>query len=228
MAIAVVGNAVVSSYNNTSSTATVATSPAFTPGAHSLMVAVCVCSAGSGTHTPSSVQTTSATNRYTFARATTAVYTNEISIWVADSGATPPNDTITTVFTNTITGASVAVFEITGADMTGTALQAIVTEASTTTSTSTTPSITYAAASNSDNRPLVAIFNNTGPATERSNWTELYDGGYSTPTTGVQVQIRLDAFETTGSSTITSGLWQCVGVEIKAPLTGSPVGFIPI
>jgi hypothetical protein len=132
------------------------------------------------------------------------------------------------VFTNTITGAQVAIFEITGADMTGTAAQAIVTEAVSTTSTSTTPSITYAAASASDNRPLFACFNNASAATERSNWTELYDGTYSTPATALQVQIRLDAFETTGSSTITSGLWQCVGVEIKAPLTGSPVGFIPI
>jgi hypothetical protein len=192
------------------------------------MIAVCQASATSGTHTPSLVQSTGVTNRYTFAKVTTAVYTNEISIWVADSGATPPNDTIQATFTNTITGAQVAVFEITGADMTGTAAQAIVTEATSTTSTSTTPSITYAAASASDNRPFFAQYNAAGGSTPRTSWTSLYDAGYATPTAWLGVQIRLGAFETTGSATISSGLWQCVGVEIKAPLTGSPVGFIPI
>lgn len=221
-----------SSLHSTTNGTVFDTTSAFTPAAHSLMVAV-IRSTGKA-DTPTDVVTTNVTNRYTFAE----VYNNGsgsayFGIWVADSGATPPNDTIRAALTaSNASGCHISVIEVTGADMTGTALQAIVDTATITgSSPDTTATITYNAASNAANRPLAAyaVASNVAVA-PRANWDELDDGNFISPSDAVEVQSRSDAFETTGTATWTGSLsWTALGIEIKALVpAGGGWGFIPI
>lgn len=219
--------------HNTTGATSYTALPAFTPAANSLMVALFIVSGK--TDAPVSIQTTSATNRYTFAEYSHWSTSNNAGIWIASSGATPPNDSITlTTSATNATGCALAVIEVTGADMTGTVANAIVARESAASpgGTGTTGTLTFAAAGNSANRPLVYFEHAANEATtERANWTELDDGSYASPAVGFQVQCRADAFETTSTATwTTSAGWIALGVEIKAASTGdsSFAGMVPI
>lgn len=224
-----------SSVHETTNATTHVTTTAFTPAAHSLMLAVVRTTGKSAT--PTALQTTSATNRYTFAEVyNNASGTNYFGIWVADSGATPPNDTITATLTaSNDTGGHISVTEITGADMSGTALNSIAqTETPVSLTAQTSGSMTLTSPLSANNRPLVCfvISNQQVSFTPRTNWTELDDANYASPADSMQVQCRSDAFETTctctwGGASLTVA---AIGVEIKAASTGDTqfVGAIPI
>lgn len=226
-----------STYSNTTGVTSAATTAAFTPAANSLMIAFVSWSGGDAS-SPPNVQTTGATNRYTFTKHSVSGSRHEL--WVAKSGATPPNDTITagTWAGGTLTGLNISVIEVTGADVSGTALQAIVQAPAQATGTSaasgsyTASATILAAASNTSNRPIMAITQqgDNSAMSPRANWTEVSEGGYSSPSTRLEVQFRADAFETTTEATWTANSaipWRIIAAEIKAA-GGDSVGFIPI
>lgn len=104
----------------------------------------------------------------------------------------------------------------TGVDLTGGVAAAFVASA-TNDGNSTTGTVTLAAASHSDNRPIVAFHPAAGGAvTPRANWTELDENSW-----GSESQYRGDTFETTASATFTSGFWGGIAAELKATLAGT-------
>lgn len=119
-------------------------------------------------------------------------------------------------------GCEADVIQITGADVSGTALAAIVQSAITSGSGASSASITLSAAGNSANRPLAAFFHNSNAdaITPRTNWTELNEFTHSSPTITFESQYRGDAFETTASASWGSNhIYGGTAVEIKAATT---------
>jgi hypothetical protein len=129
---------------------------------------------------------------------------------------------------STHTGCEASLVQVLGADVSGTAAQAIV-QSVTATGAGTTGTVTLAAATAAANRPL-AIFGHVHAEaiTPRTNWTELDDQNHATPDAASETQYRGDAFETTCTATwASSGNWAGTAMEIKAAAADS-VGFIPI
>ncbi|MFN2638157.1 MAG: fibronectin type III domain-containing protein, partial [Gemmatimonadaceae bacterium] len=75
-------------------------------------------------------------------------------------------------------------------------------------------------------RPYFACgSNSTATTTERTNWTELGDSNQSGGACSIETQYRGDAFETTGSGTMsaTPNHWGAIGLEIKAASSSTPI-----
>ena len=199
----------------------------YTPGARSLLVVFAV---HSGTQSAApTVSGHGLTWSVLTLSAQTLSTTHWIDVYVADSGASPSSAAFTiSGFGASQTGAALIEYEITGWDTSKTALQAIV-QNPTNTGTGTSGTVTLAAASRSDNRPLACFFHLANQATTpRTNWTEdttpaASDGNYNTPATGCEAQHRDDAFETTASASwSTSSAWRGVALEILAAETWVP------
>lgn len=79
-------------------------------------------------------------------------------------------------------------------------------------------SVTLAAASAADNRPISCFSSATNEVmTPRASWTEMDDMGGTAPTRNMECQSRTDAFEATASASwATSGVWGAIAAELKA------------
>ena len=122
---------------------------------------------------------------------------------------------------DTQTGCWWAVVEIDGADLTGTAAQAIV-QAVSAAASATSVSAALAAAGHADNRPFAGVDHSANEATNpRASWTELADVAGSSANTGGEAQWRSDQFETTASgSWATSTNGAILALEVKASFVG--------
>jgi hypothetical protein len=214
---------------STTSAASYAASPSYTPAAGSLLVAFVESSLASSPINPTSVTGHGVTfSSLSIAGALST--THRVSVWVADSGAAPTAVATTASFGSTNqSGCSIIEYEITGVDLSGGAVAAIV-QSPVNTGTGTTGTVTLSAAGNSENIELAAFVHlaNEG-TTPRTNWTEPVgsDGNFNAPATGVEAQYRTDTFETTVSATwATSSAWLGVALEIKAALAQVGVGLL--
>lgn len=140
-----------------------------------------------------------------------------MGLYVADSGASPTSVAVEATWSTNRSGCSIQEFDESNADLSGGAAAAIV-QAPTGSGTAASGSITLAAAGNSNNRPISCWHHKAQEVvTERTNWTELDDGGFATPSCQTEYQWRSDAFETTASASWTSNVeWFGVAAEIKA------------
>lgn len=110
-----------------------------------------------------------------------------------------------------------------GADVANGVAQCFVQSVTGTHATDTSLTITLAAATSSNNRP-VANFVNTGAAsgiTPRANWVEYFD---TLPDSHeAAAQYRPDAFETTASASDGAGPWLGIATEIKAEVSPTTI-----
>jgi len=143
-------------------------------------------------------------------------------VWVADSGASPTLGAVTATWASTRQGAGLIVGELSGTDLSVSALTAII-QKPTNSGAGTTGSVTLAAAEASGNRP-VGIFAHAAAtlhALTDANWVEFHDASFATPDTAMQVQWRSGAFASPSTSWTTSSAW--VGIALEVDATG-PIG----
>lgn len=117
-------------------------------------------------------------------------------------------------------GSIIVLYEITGVLVTGTngsdAIVQIVTDAQ---DASANPTITMAALSANGRNTVVAFFgNDVNPfgSTPESGWTELSEGGFSTPTTGGVFIQRNTTTDNTPSVTASASNWVGVAIELAS------------
>lgn len=217
--------AIVSTYRasvySTTAATSYATTGTYTPAANSLLVAFVVTCLGATPLDPSTFTGHGVTWTQLTLSARTLSTTHAVSVWVALAGASPSSAAATAGYgAVSQTGGAVIEFEVTGADVSGTAAAAIVQNPTATAATGTTGTVTLSAAGGTDNRPLSFWLHLANEATTpRANWTETAgaDGNFSLPSTGAEGQFRNDAFETTATATWTTSInWRGVAVEVKA------------
>lgn len=214
------------SFAATTNATSYAETQTWTPGANSLVVAFVFVSATSPVAPPTVAGhglTWSALTLGSHGPITLSAGSGRLDAYVAKTpGATPTSGAFTVSgYGASQTGAVIFVWEINSADLTGTALAAIV-QSPTNSGTATSGSVTLSAAGNALNRPLSFFAHAANEATApRANWTEpsspVGDGSYASPNVGADTQMRTDAFETTASASwTTSSAWIGVALELKA------------
>ena len=207
---------------STSAATAYATTGTYTPAENSLLIAFVVGSLASSPTDPSSVTGHGVTWAKITLASNTVGGTHAISVWVANSGASPSTTAVTANWGSNRTGAAVIEFEVTGWNVSNPVENAIIQKPVNTATTGTTGTVTLATAKYNDNRPLSFWVHLANEATTpRTNWTETTgaDGNYNTPATGAEAQFRSDAFETTASATWTTTInWFGVAIEVQAAL----------
>lgn len=207
-------------YQTTNTASTVTGSPTWTPAANSLLVCF-VCTAYSASPTdPTAVNGHGIAYTKVPLGTSTLSTTHQLSCWVALAGATPTSAAPAATVTSTNgTGDLLIEFEVTGADVTGTALQAIIDSSATNNGTSTTPTVTLKAPGHTDNRAMTFVvqLSNAAP-TAAGSWAIQAgaSGNFNTPATGAAVLTEAAAFDTAGAATTANVAWRMVGIEIKA------------
>lgn len=194
----------------------------YTPASTSLMVAFVSVSATSPVAPP-----TVAGHNLTWTALTLSANalstTHRIDVYVAKSSGSASNAAFTiSGYGGNQTGAAIIVYEVTGADVSGTAANAIV-QNPTNNGTGTSASVTLSAASYSANRPLgfFVHLDNSAPTGEGGNWVST-TGNYNTPATGVIGEANATAFDTSVTATTANVAWRGVALEVKsAPLAYS-------
>ena len=212
---------------STSGASTYTSSPTWTPGANSLLLAFVVGSLASSPTDPTGV--TGHGQTYTKLVGYTLSTTHAMSVWYASAGASPTSVAEVATFASSRTGGGIIAFEVTGIDATGGILNALVAYNTGTDSTGTTGTTTFAARSHANNAQItfwLHLGNNevTNPMTD---WTETSgaDGSYASPSTSIEVEFRQDGTWTTSCTATwtTSGYWRGIGIELKGILTaGAP------
>lgn len=154
--------------------------------------------------------------------------THALSIWVAKAGASPTTAAAATTVSGTTAGSAIIEFEVVGAEVSGTALQAIIASTATNIATSgTAETVTLAAAAKASNRALIFAvhLSNTNLAAAGS-WTLTAGatGSFNTPATGAGAFFNNSTFDTAGAATGANVGWRMVGIEIAAApeVTDSP------
>lgn len=121
-------------------------------------------------------------------------------VWVRKNKIGSATSTVFTHAPGTTTGGGLAVLKVTGMTIAG-LLAAIRSGASANQASGGTPSVSLGAAANTNNPVIGAVFSATNSTTTVANnasYTERFDNGYATPTSGLEVMTR-DSGET-GSS----------------------------
>jgi len=109
------------------------------------------------------------------------------------------------------TGYATGIWEISGADD-------VIQSTSQAATTGSNPSLTLSSLANS-NSGVIAVFANnanTPTGSAEGGWTEDFDAGYNSPTSGCYVMSRLATTDNTPSYTASSSTWLGVALEIKA------------
>jgi len=202
--------------------------PTWTPTANSLIVAFASTSYASAPVDPTGITGHGLT--YTALTLGTSTFpvagTHKVSAWVAKAGASPTSVACVSTVSGTTTGGSIVEFEVVGADVSGTAAQAIQVSNATNTGTSTTPTVTLATPTLTGNRAMtfVVVLANAAPTTS-GTWTLTAGaaGNYNTPATGVAALFQNSSFNTAGAATTSSAEWRMVGIEIKSVKMGGPL-----
>jgi hypothetical protein len=205
-------------------------SPTWTPAANALLVACVVQSYSSSPLDPTGVSGHGVSYSKLTLGTSTLSTTHQLSIWVAEAGASPTSAAEATTVSGTTTGSCIIAFEVTGAEVSGNALQAIVASTATNNGTGTAETVTLAAAANANNRAIIfgVQLSNTAPAAAGS-WTLTgtagtgngATGNYNTPATGAIALFNNSTFDTAGAATGANVAWRMVGIEIAAAKEGS-------
>jgi len=195
----------------------------WTPTADSLLVAFVVTCLGSSPVDPTTVSGHGQTySKLTGFSAYTLSTTHLLSIWVAKAGSSPTSTAASASYgAVNQTGGVVIEYEITDADLSGTAAQAFIqTVTANGSATSHTGTNLLNAAGSSDNRAMAFYVHLANEATTPAggNWTETSgaDGNFNTPATGAEVQHTASTFDRTpAASWTTSSAYRVFAVEIK-------------
>jgi hypothetical protein len=170
-----------------------------------------------GTTNPGSITATSLT--WTSV-ASVGDATNRIQVFRCLPGVlTEAEDISLGTFGGGSTGNSYVIYEITGVVTTGTnGSDAIVQAVTQTATTGTNPSISLAALSSSRASVMGIFSNNASPfgGTAETDWTEIQDVGYSTPTTGYYETRRHLTSDNTVTVTSASSTWIGVAIELQS------------
>tara|TARA_R110000868_G_scaffold37524_1_gene132671 strand:+ start:937 stop:2598 length:1662 start_codon:yes stop_codon:yes gene_type:complete len=155
-----------------------------------------------------------------------AASADTMKVWVRNNLITSATSTVFTHAPGASTGGGLVVIDCQGGDKAG--ASAIVQSAIQSNIASGTPAPVFGSAVNTQNAVIGAVFNASNPAalTPRTNFTELFDSGYNTPTTGLEV-ISDNSGETgttmTWGSTSPSAFASVV-VELEASVTHATTG----
>lgn len=195
-------------------------SGAFTPAAGQLLVVFV------GAPGTTDGGTLSGSTGLTFYRAgTITANTKIVSVFVSEALTTAVSQTVTfSCAGGAATGAIIEVASVSGMSRTGAsaALQVI-----TNSGGIGAPSLTFAAACNTNNPTLVMVSNanNAATITPPAGWTERSDIGFATPTTGAEYATRDSGFAGTlvtfGSS---ASAWTGIGIELDASVVAPTTG----
>lgn len=207
-------------FNTTSGTKTVTA----TPAVGDLIIIITAHSGNTSAAAPTDNQTG---GTYTLVNsAVKATSADTMRVWVRNNLITSATSTTFTHAPGTTTGGGLVVIDCQGMDKAGSS--AIVQSAIQSNAAAGTPAPVFGTAPNSQNAIIGAVFNARNPAamTPRTNYTELYDSGYNTPTTGLEVMAD-NSGET--SATITWGnsagtVFASIVVELEASVTHATTG----
>lgn len=207
---------------STTTASSYATTGTYTPKSHALLVAFVVTTLGATPLDPTTVTGHGVSFTKLTLSARTLSTTHAVSVWVANSGASPSTAAVTADYAGVSqTGGVVIEYEVEGADMSTSAVAAIV-QNPTNTGSGTAQTVTLAAAGNSANRALIfgVHLSNTAP-TAAGAWTLTAGaaGNFNTPATGAIGLFNNSSFDTAGAATGANVSWRMVGLEIKCDLT---------
>ena len=156
-----------------------------------------------------------------------ATSADTMKVWVRDNLITSATSTVFTHAPGTSTGCGLVVIDCQGGDKAG--LSAIVQSAiQSNQAAGGTPAPVFASAVNTQNAVIGAVFNASNPAalTPRTNFTELFDSGYNTPATGLEVMS--DNSGETGTTmtwgSTSASAYASLVVEIEASVTHANTG----
>jgi hypothetical protein len=197
-------------------------SPTWTPATNALVVAFVVTTYASSPVDPTGVTGHGLTYSAMTLGTSTLSTTHKLSGWVAKTGASPTSVACVATVSGTTTGGAVIEFLVTGADVSGTALQALQDTTATNTGTSATPTVTLAGATDALNRAMtfVVVLANSSPIAS-GNWilTTGAAGNFASPSTGAASLFENNQFDTAGAAISANANWRMVGIEIKASKT---------
>jgi hypothetical protein len=206
-----------SSYSTTNATS-YATGTLFTPAASSLMLAFVF---PSSTDAVEAQPTSVSGNSVTYTQCTTTVFVSGVgsgSAWVGIVGGSPTNGAVTASGWGTArTGIGMSVFEITGADVSGTALNALA-SAFTATGTATSGSVTMTGGPLSAGNLAAGFFDHTAAEniSAGANCAVGSTGNYATPNRGMgSVYNNTATYGNPAASWTTSAAFRALGVEVK-------------
>lgn len=117
------------------------------------------------------------------------------------------------------TGYSFALYEISGVVTTGTnGADAIVQSGTAGPTTGTNPTINLSAITATNNMVIGWFSNGANPftGTQEGGWSEIFDGGYNTPATGMYETSRNPTTDNTVVVTAASSTWIGLAMELKA------------
>lgn len=207
-------------FNTTSGTKTVTA----TPAVGDLIIIITAHSGNTSAAAPTDNQTG---GTYTLVNsAVKATSADTMRVWVRNNLITSATSTVFTHAPGTTTGGGLVVIDCQGMDKAGSS--AIVQSAIRSNQAAGTPAPVFGTAPNSQNAIIGAVFNASNPAalTPRTNFTELYDSGYNTPATGLEVMSdnsgETSATITWGSSSATA--YAAIVVELEASVTHATTG----
>lgn len=195
LAVALLGSV---TFNTTAGSKTVTA----TPAANDLIVVI---TAHSGNTSTSATPPTdnNSDGRGTYALVTSALKASSadvMCVWVRKYKVGSATSTVFTHAPGTTTGGGLAVIKVTGMTLAG-LLAALHAGASANQASGGTPSVALGAAANTNNAVIGAVFsatNSTTTVATNASYTERFDNGYATPTSGLEIMTR-DSGET-GSS----------------------------
>lgn len=197
-------------------------SPTWTPQANSLLVAFCALTYASSPVDPTGVAGHGISYSAMTLGTSTLSTTHKLSGWVAKAGASPSSAACVATVSGTTTGGLVIEFQVTGADVSGTALQALQATTATNTGTSSTPTVTLAGATDALNRAMTFVVElaNSAPVA-LGNWilTTGAAGSFTNPPTGGAAMFENNQFDTAGAAATANVAWRMIGIEIKASKT---------
>jgi len=209
-------------FNTTSGTKTVTA----TPAVGDLVIIITAHTGNTSTAAPTDNNSGGGGTYTLINSAVKASSADTMRVWVRNNLITSATSTVFTHAPGTTTGGGLVVIDCQGGDKAGSS--AIVQSAIQSNAAAGTPAPVFGAAPNSQNAIIGAVFNARNPAalTPRTNYTELYDSGYNTPATGLEVMAD-NSGET--SATITWGgsagtVFASLVVEVEASVTHATTG----
>jgi len=218
-----------SSIYSTTAAATYTAAPTYTPAANSLLIAFVGGALASSPTDPTGVTGHGLTFTKLTLTANLLSTTHALSVWVANSGASPTSVACVATWGSNRTGGWVIEFESTGADVSGGAAAAIV-QNPTNTGTATSGSVSLAAAGNALNRPIAFWCHLANEATTPKAspaWTETTgaDGNFNNPATGAEGEFIASEWDgAPTASWTTSSAWRGIALEVKATIPPAITG----
>lgn len=199
-------------------------SASFTPAANALMLLI---GYWSSTDTVEAQPTSVSGNGMTYSQHATTHFISGVAsggVWAGFAGASPTLGSVTVSGWGTArTGISFQIWEISGHDASGTALQALA-DVRTANGTATSGAVTMGGPLNTGNL-CVGFFDHTASENISAGANNTLDatGNYATPARGAGGVHNTSAYANPGASWLTSAAFRAFGVEIKAAGAGGGV-----